>query len=70
MASKRSIWLLLALGATLGGMSYAHDNDMPTGQTTATDDPYLWLEDIHGARAMDWVKAQNAVTEKQFASSP
>jgi prolyl oligopeptidase len=25
-----------------------------------TDDPYLWLEDIHGARAMDWVAKENA----------
>ena len=33
------------------------------------DDPYLWLEDTHGERAMDWVKAQNAITEKQFAAS-
>ncbi|TNY25313.1 S9 family peptidase [Fulvimonas soli] len=41
----------------------------PAG-TQASDDPYLWLEDIHGARAMDWVKAQNAVTERRFASSP
>ena len=23
-------------------------------------DPYLWLEDVSGARAMDWVKAENA----------
>jgi prolyl oligopeptidase len=23
-------------------------------------DPYLWLEDVNGARAMDWVKAENA----------
>ncbi|MGH8041349.1 MAG: prolyl oligopeptidase family serine peptidase [Rudaea sp.] len=38
--------------------------------TTTTDDPYLWLEDTHGARATDWVKAQNAITEKQFATSP
>ena len=27
-------------------------------------DPYLWLEDVHGARAMDWVTAQNARTAK------
>jgi prolyl oligopeptidase len=26
------------------------------------DDPYLWLEDIDGARAMEWVKAQSART--------
>jgi prolyl oligopeptidase len=25
-----------------------------------TDDPYLWLEDIHGAKAMDWVAKENA----------
>lgn len=26
------------------------------------DDPYLWLEDIEGARALDWVTEQNART--------
>jgi prolyl oligopeptidase len=25
-----------------------------------TNDPFLWLEDIHGTNAIDWVKAQNA----------
>jgi len=29
-----------------------------TMHSEATD-PYLWLEDIHGSNAMDWVKAQN-----------
>ncbi|HEY3950392.1 prolyl oligopeptidase family serine peptidase [Phenylobacterium sp.] len=31
-------------------------------QTAATDaaDPYIWLEDANGARAMDWVNAHNA----------
>ncbi len=27
-----------------------------------TDDPYLWLEEIDGAKAMEWVLAQNART--------
>jgi prolyl oligopeptidase len=26
------------------------------------DDPYLWMEEIEGTRAMDWAKAQNAKT--------
>ena len=30
-------------------------------QIKATD-PYLWLEDIHGAQALEWVKAQNTKT--------
>jgi len=28
----------------------------------ATNDPYLWLEDVNGPRAMEWVKAENAKT--------
>ncbi len=36
----------------------------------ASGDPYLWLEDIHGARALEWVHAQNAVTKKAFMETP
>ena len=32
------------------------------GAGTAGVDPFLWLEDVHGARAMDWVKAENLKT--------
>ncbi len=38
------------------------------------DDPYLWLEDVHGARALEWVKAENAKSaarldgDKRFAA--
>ena len=46
------------------------DAESKTAPAAATPgDPYLWLEDTHGERAMDWVKAQNAITEKQFAAS-
>ncbi|MGC1889769.1 MAG: S9 family peptidase, partial [Stellaceae bacterium] len=30
------------------------------------DDPYLWLEDIDGERALAWVDAQNAATLARF----
>ncbi|OOG62958.1 S9 family peptidase [Rhodanobacter sp. B04] len=54
-------------------MNPAHaQNDKPAkapADTQATDDPYLWLEDIHGTRSMDWVKQQNAVTTKQFVDN-
>jgi len=33
-------------------------------------DPYLWLEDVHGARAMDWVKEQNAKTNAVLEGDP
>ena len=31
-------------------------------QAPDPSDPYIWLEDVQGARAMDWVKAENAKT--------
>jgi prolyl oligopeptidase len=34
------------------------------------DDPYLWLEDIDGPRALDWVEAQNAATLQRFGHGP
>lgn len=33
-------------------------------------DKYLWLEDAHGARAMDWVKAEDARTAKILEADP
>lgn len=33
-------------------------------------DPYLWLEQVESPRALDWVKAHNAVTAKRFESLP
>lgn len=29
---------------------------------SSSDDPFLWLEELHGARALSWVRAQNAFT--------
>ena len=35
----------------------------------ATDDPYLWLEDVGGDKALAWVRAQNEVSKKQLTES-
>jgi prolyl oligopeptidase len=32
------------------------------------DDPYLWLEDVDGPRALQWVDAQTAETLRRFGS--
>ncbi len=34
------------------------------------DDPYAWLEDVQGARSLDWVRAHNARTEAEIAGTP
>lgn len=40
------------------------------GVTAPSNDPFLWLEDVNGARAMAWVKAQNARTLGVLKSDP
>ncbi len=37
---------------------------------TAPEDPFLWLEDIHGAKPLQWVDAQNARSKAAFADTP
>jgi prolyl oligopeptidase len=67
---------MLALGVTLAGMTTANAQ-VPTpavttdpDQATASNDPFLWLEDIHGERALAWVQQANAVTTRQFVDRP
>ena len=37
---------------------------------TDAADPYLWLEEIDSARALNWVRAQNAATKQKLATQP
>ena len=37
---------------------------------TRVDDPYLWLEDIHGAKPLAWVKEQNAKSLEVLTADP
>ncbi len=40
------------------------------GVTAPSGDPFLWLENVHGARAMAWVQAQNARTLNVLKKDP
>ncbi|WP_297801056.1 prolyl oligopeptidase family serine peptidase [Arenimonas sp. GDDSR-1] len=42
----------------------------PAGAQKMSEDPYLWLEGVEDAKALDWVRARNAVSEKQLAGDP
>jgi prolyl oligopeptidase len=37
---------------------------------SAKEDPYLWLEDIEGDRALGWVREQNRISDDAFKSDP
>ena len=36
----------------------------------ADNDPFLWLEDVQGEKAMNWVKDQNKISESELRKSP
>jgi prolyl oligopeptidase len=38
--------------------------------TTNTEDPFLWLEDVEGEKALDWVREQNARTLALLEADP
>jgi prolyl oligopeptidase len=54
-------WLLCAAAATFPAL--AMPADAPN-----SDDPYLWLEDVQGEKALAWVRERNAETIKQLAA--
>ncbi|HEX6706603.1 MAG TPA: prolyl oligopeptidase family serine peptidase [Albitalea sp.] len=37
---------------------------------SAVDDPYLWLEDVQGERALAWVRERNAQSQKELTARP
>ena len=41
----------------------------PPAATPAAD-PYTWLEDVQGERALDWVRERNAVSQKELMARP
>jgi prolyl oligopeptidase len=55
---------LFLIGAVLCPLSCAPSSD------AGEDDPFLWLEDIEGDRAMEWVLEQNQLTRDELRSFP
>ena len=41
-----------------------------TALSPQPDDPYLWLEDVTGDKALAWVKEQNALSTRELQASP
>jgi prolyl oligopeptidase len=61
----------LALGALAGCIGAAALAGASVDKNPqAADDPYLWLEDTHGAKALEWVKAQNVKSTAVLQADP
>ena len=62
--AARRLALLVAAAATVGAAFFPAGAQQPVSGPSSVEQPdnYTWLEDIHGERAMGWVKAENART--------
>lgn len=40
-----------------------------SGSVVNVEDPYLWLEEIEGEEALQWVQSQNEITQARYESS-
>ena len=63
---------LRVLGLVFASLALTHGRtaSAQSGAPDSTSDPFLWLEDQHGARAMAWVNAENAKTTGVLQQDP
>ncbi|WP_147653504.1 prolyl oligopeptidase family serine peptidase [Vulcaniibacterium gelatinicum] len=57
----------LAAGLAAGAYAAAAGAEDPMAESA---DPYLWLEDVEGERALAWVRERNAQTHAELAATP
>ena len=63
----RAMWLAAAAAMLAGTSAFAQTAAMTTNDAT---DPYIWLEDKDGAKALAWVEAENAKTLPRLQNDP
>ncbi|QLY25896.1 S9 family peptidase [Bdellovibrio sp. KM01] len=61
--------LLLATLLLAGCKSSSFQKELKS-MSQSEQDPYLWLEEVEGTKALDFAKAENDVTIKHFKSNP
>jgi prolyl oligopeptidase len=75
---RRSVVVMAFVGAAaIGGTAMAADGAVGADSVNrqhqehvGAPDPYLWLEDVHGAKPLEWVKAQNARSTAILQADP
>jgi prolyl oligopeptidase len=66
-------WIMSVPGFPLASAnSYLTAEESPTtsskkvSEVTPEEDPFLWLEEVSGEKALDWVRQRNQLTQKRF----
>jgi prolyl oligopeptidase len=76
MTSTTSLIAALALPLMMATSALSQTNPqspMPAQTTNAANsaaDPYLWLEEVQGERALAWVRERNVESEQQLQAEP
>ncbi|WP_370336188.1 prolyl oligopeptidase family protein [Parvularcula marina] len=63
----RSSLAVLAVATTAISITHAQEKAPAMAES---DDPYLWLEEVEGERALEWVRSQNDRTLAELQASP
>ena len=71
----KGIWILMALAPTMAlALATFSGTKTPSKTTSPADsaakDPYLWLENVTGEKALAWVRERNAESAKELAGTP
>lgn len=76
---SKQFFMKTVLTASLAALTWAYpvqadetpsDSTKKVSDVTEKEDPYLWLEDVTGDKALNWVKERNAKTQGEFESKP
>jgi len=62
--------VLAALLSSCAPQTIKNSSAVSAMSANTPSDPYLWLEDVTGTNALDWVRKQNAVSTKELEASP
>lgn len=68
MMFRRWSWLVLLVACAPAWAQDEVNTSSPrkVSDVTAEEDPYLWLEDVTGDKALDWVRERNRTTQEHF----
>jgi prolyl oligopeptidase len=61
--------LFFAANMSLSFAQSDQTNPRKISDVTAEEDPFLWLEDVTGEKALNWVREQNALTQQKFEAT-
>lgn len=63
---------LATFSLVLAGCDRPAESDSVTGDQASASpgDPYVWLEEVGGERALDWARQQNKVSQARLAGDP